>query len=192
MGLDFGYGAASQARFQAETGLQGPYADPGNPQTSKLINSTAWDRWRREKVTEVVAEIGRAIDDARPGLLLSAAVIPFADRAYLSLAQDWRFWLEDRLVDFVVPMIYTRDDRLLRYQVDHFASSEFAGRIWAGLGVWLFQTEPARALSQIDQVANSALAGDALFSYDAIAGAPALYQALVQHAAERKAQDLDR
>ena len=192
VGLDFGYGAASQARFQAETGLEGPYADPGNPQTSKLINSTAWDRWRREKVTELVAEIGRAIDDARPGLLLSAAVIPFADRAYLSLAQDWRFWLEDRLVDFVVPMIYTRDDRLLRYQVDHFASSEFAGRIWAGLGVWLFQTEPARALSQIDQVANSALAGDALFSYDAIAGAPALYEALVEHASARKAQDVGR
>ncbi len=192
VGLDFGYGAATRARFQAETGLKGPYADPENPQTSKLINTRAWDRWRREKVTELVAEIGQALDTARPGLLLSAAVIPFADRAYLSLAQDWRFWLEDRLVDFVVPMIYTRDDRLLHYQVDQFAGSEFAGRIWAGLGVWLFQTEPARAIVQIERVAASDLAGDALFSYDAIAAAPALYEALVAHASARKAQDLGR
>ena len=96
------------------------------------------------------------------------------------------------MVDFVVPMIYTRDDRLLDYQVGHFASSEYAGRIWAGLGVWLFQAEPARAIAQINEVAASDLAGDALFSYDAIAGAPALYEALAQHATGRKAQDVGR
>jgi uncharacterized lipoprotein YddW (UPF0748 family) len=179
VGLDFGYGKATRARFRAETGLRGPYRDPSKPKTSKLINSPRWDAWRREKVTEVVAQIGRALDEARPDLLLSAAVIPFADRAYLALAQDWRFWLEDRLVDFVVPMIYTRDDQLLRYQADGFGSGPFAARIWAGLGVWLFSNEPARAVVQLEIARASGLAGDALFSYDSLAAAPGLYDALV-------------
>ncbi|MFP8874245.1 MAG: family 10 glycosylhydrolase, partial [Myxococcota bacterium] len=186
VGLDFGYGAATRARFRDETGLPGPYRDPDNPETSTLIHSPRWDQWRREKVTEVVARIGEALDEARPGLLLSAAVIPFADRAYLALAQDWRFWLEDRLVDFVVPMIYTRDDRLLRYQADSFGRGPFAARIWAGLGVWLFSSEPARAVEQLEIARASGLAGDALFSYDALAAAPGLYDALVANVKQEK------
>jgi len=187
VGLDFGYGETSRARFRAETGLSDPFKSPRSPATSAVVHSTAWDAWRRQQVTELVASIGAALDARRPGLLLSAAVIPYADRAYLVLGQDWRGWLEAKLVDFVVPMVYTRDDRLLRYQVDAMGSGVFAPQIWAGLGVWLFANHPAKAAEQVDIVRASGVAGDALFSYDAILQSPQLGAALVAQAQEKAA-----
>jgi uncharacterized lipoprotein YddW (UPF0748 family) len=171
VGLDFGYGEASRTRFQRETGLAAPGSGPGG-------YHSAWDAWRRQKVSDLVASIRAASLEVQPQLVLSAAVISYADRAYLSLAQDWRRWLEDGLVDFAVPMAYTRDDRLLRYQVEDFVRGPFADRIWIGLGTWLFDDEPARALAHIDEAADAGAAGIALFSYDSIADSPALLSAL--------------
>ena len=109
---------------------------------------------------------------------ISAAVIPYADRAYLSLAQDWRGWIEEGLVDFAVPMIYTLDDRLFRYQVESFARSAQSERIWMGTGTWLFDSSPGRALAQLEAVRAAGSTGEALFSYDAILESPALMAAL--------------
>jgi uncharacterized lipoprotein YddW (UPF0748 family) len=171
VGLDFGYGEASKTRFQRETGLAAPGDGPGG-------YHTAWDDWRREQVTRLVASIREASLQAQPNLVLSAAVISYADRAYLSLAQDWRAWLEDGLLDFAVPMAYTRDDRLFGYQLSDFTRSEFSDRIWVGLGTWLFASEPARALAHIESATRAGAAGVALFSYDSIADSPALLSAL--------------
>jgi len=168
VGLDFGYGEATRARFTAETGRVGPYHDPGNPMAG-IGDANAWDDWRRAQVTALVREIRAAVLAVRPGLLLSAAVIAYEDRAYLSLAQDWRRWLEDGALDFAVPMVYTTDDRLFRYQVERAASGPHADRIWIGVGTWLFGRRPERALGQLAVVRRTGAAGDVLFSYDAIA-----------------------
>lgn len=168
VGLDYGYGETSRLRFRRETGLPGPYANEQAPDPSRLVNANRWDSWRREKVTQLVAKIGEATSQVHPRLRLSAAVIPYLDRAYLSLAQDWRRWLEEGLIDFAVPMVYSTDDRLFRYQVEAFAEAPQARRIWVGVGVWLFDHDPKRARAQLEIVRQSGVAGDALFSYDAI------------------------
>ena len=180
VGLDFGYGLASRQRFERETGLAGPYSDPENPSRGKIVHGNAWDAWRREKVTELVAAIGIGTRAARPGLVLSAAVISYVDRAYLSLAQDWPRWLEEGLIDLAIPMVYTLDERLLRYQLEHFGRGLQRERIWSGLGVWLFARSPERAAAQIEIARAAGLEGDVLFSYDAIADAPALERTLVE------------
>ena len=167
VGLDFGYGEASRARFQRETGLAAPFG-------GSLDNSERWDAWRRERVTEVAARAASAARAAHPGIEVSAAVWAYADRAYLSLFQDWRGWLEVGLLDFAVPMAYTRDDRLLRYMAQASLGGVGGDRVWIGLGAWLFAAEPARARAQLELVRGLHPAGVALFSYDAIADAPAL------------------
>jgi uncharacterized lipoprotein YddW (UPF0748 family) len=50
VGLDFGYGEQTRARFRRETGVEAP---TGNA----TRNANRWDEWRREKLTEVVATI---------------------------------------------------------------------------------------------------------------------------------------
>jgi uncharacterized lipoprotein YddW (UPF0748 family) len=171
VGLDFGYGEATRARFRAETGLEAPFG--GSPR-----NADAWDAWRRDQVTRAV----RLVREAASGVRLSAAVWSYADRAYLCLGQDWRRWLEDGLLDLAVPMTYTLDDRLLRYHAQSFASAPYAERIWLGLGVWLFARNPERAAAQLRLARAQGVAGDSLFSYDAIAASDALRAALVREA----------
>ncbi len=178
VGLDFGYGKATRERFRAETGLEAPFGD-------SLRNANRWDAWRRESVTSLVRNIrdaaraARGPENART-LQMSAAVWTYADRGYLSQGQDWRRWLEEDLLDFAVPMTYTLDDRILRYHAESFAGSPLADRIWMGLGTWLFEKNPARALEQIAIARKAGAAGDALFSYDSIAAAPALREALTR------------
>jgi hypothetical protein len=102
------------------------------------------------------------------------------DRAYLSLAQDWKGWLESGSIDLAVPMVYTLDDRLLRYQLENYAGWKEADRIWPGVGVWLFDENPDRAVGQLEILRRSGFPGEVLFSDDALAKAPALEAALAE------------
>jgi len=180
VGLDFGYGAASRERFRRETGLAGPYRDSAVADPASIVNADEWDAWRRERVTGLVAAIREGVLAERPGLVISAAVNSYADRAYLTLFQDWRRWLEEGLIDLAIPMAYTVDDRLLRYQLESFAGAPDSERVWPGLGTWLFARQPARATEQIEIARRAGLHGEVLFSYDAILANADLYAALVR------------
>jgi len=171
VGLDYGYGAATRARFAGQTGLPAPLGPPG-------ASANAWDGWRREQVTALVRAIRDAVRREQPTLVLSAAVWPFPERSYFSVYQDWPGWLDDGLLDFAVPMLYTTDDRffLTELRAYHGIASD---RIWVGLGSWLFADAPDRAANQLHKARAAGLAGVSLFSHDAFAEHPALLEALV-------------
>jgi len=177
VGLQLGYGAASRERFEAETGLRVPDArGRGHP--------NAWDDWRRRQVTELVARIGEASRAEDPGLLLSAAVWAYPARAYLSIFQNWRSWLEAELLDFAVVMLYSRDDTLFRQEAHAYTGGIGGDAVWLGLGAWLFADAPGRALGQLEVARAAGPAGIALFSWDSIADAPALRGALAEASAD--------
>jgi uncharacterized lipoprotein YddW (UPF0748 family) len=170
-GLSFGYGHETRARFRAETGLEAPFGD-------SLANASRFDAWRREQLSALVARIRERATAARPGLALSAAVFHDDERAYLTVFQDWRGWLEDSLLDFAVPMLYSTDERIVRYRVRELAGLPEATRIWVGLGSWLFGSNPARAVAQARLVESTGALGVSLFSWDSIREMPALRDAL--------------
>ncbi len=172
VGLDMGHGEKTRERFRRETGRVAPRPP------DQLGNANLWDSWRRDKLTELVRTIRDQARSVAPEVQLSAAVWSHADRAYLSIGQDWRRWLEEGLLDFAVPMAYSLDPRMVRYLAEAFAAGPLGDRIWIGLGVWLFSKRPEAALEQIRLVRAAGAAGDALFSWDAIADAPALRAAL--------------
>lgn len=182
VGLEFGYGEIARARYRAETGRPDPI-DGAGPGVVRGAN--AWDEWRRDQVTALVEEIATNARATRPGLEISAAVIAYDDRAYLSLAQDWRGWLRSGALDRAIPMAYTRDDQLLLNQLESFAGWPYADRIWPGLGVWLFDDEPARAVGQLARLRDLGFRGEVLFSDDAIATSDALLEALAVSAPAR-------
>jgi uncharacterized lipoprotein YddW (UPF0748 family) len=192
VGLDFGYGDSTRARFKRETGLQAPLGE-------SLRNSNEWDTWRREKVTELVRMVGEAAKQATlpadsetavaaagpASVVISAAVGAYAERVYLAEGQDWRRWLEDGLIEFAIPMAYSLDDRMFRYMVEGFASGPLADRIWVGQGTWLFAKRPSGALDQLRVARDAGVHAEVLFSYDSIADAPKLRDALIAEFASR-------
>ncbi len=177
VGLEFGYGPESRALYRAETGMPDPIE--GAPEGT-VRAATTWDDWRRDQVTRLVTSIAEMARQTRNDITISAAVIPYVDRAYLSLAQDWRRWLEEGALDLAIPMVYTLDDRLFRYQVEGFAGWPVATRIRPGVGVWLFAKSPGRALGQLARLEALDLSGDVLFSDDALSEAPDLMEALAR------------
>jgi uncharacterized lipoprotein YddW (UPF0748 family) len=175
VGLEFGFGEASRQRFRAETGLEAPFG-------ASAANANRFDDWRRAQVTRVVQGIRDAARAKRADVELSAAVWAYPDRAYLSLFQDWRGWLEQDLLGFAVAMLYTLDDRLVHYNTRAFVGGVGGSRVWIGLGTWLFANRPERATAQLREAEAAGPAGIALFSWDAIADAPALSAALAAEA----------
>ena len=162
LGLDFGYSAQSRERFERE-------------RETRFRRGDAWDHFRRDQVSETVRRLGERLPE---GCELSAAVLPWAERAYLVAMQDWRRWLEEGWVDFVVAMAYTRDDRLLRYLVHGLRGGVGGERVWMGLGSWLFMRSSERIHVQIDLAQSVAPPGIVLFSYDALIAAPEILEGL--------------
>jgi len=161
LGLDFGYGAVARSRFEKANGA--------------FSRGDAWDAFRRERVRDLVVALRGRIPKTWK---LSAATLAYADRGYLTAFQDWRGWLDEGLIDFAVAMAYTRDDRLLRYQVHALRGGVGGDRVWLGLGAWLNVSQPARTLAQIAIAREVKPAGIALFSYDSLAAKPGALEAL--------------
>ncbi len=169
--LDFGYGEQSVARFQAETGRKAP--------AEKAIVSSpdyqAWDDWRRRQVTETVRQVHGAVKAFRPQAVLSAAVLPWTERAYLTSFQDWRGWLQEGILDKAVVMNYTRD-LTLSSRISRSVSATRAffpggkkGRkklIIIGLGAWLFTSNTQGLWEEWHEAQRAGADGIAFFSYD--------------------------
>ncbi len=85
----------------------GDAGDPSRPWledagTVEFLDSVFTD-WRTSQVDSLVRAIRAAIGDVP----LSAAVMPEAERARVEKGQDWVKWIQEGVVDFVVPMAYT-------------------------------------------------------------------------------------
>jgi hypothetical protein len=63
--------------------------------------------------------------------------------------------------------------------VEGFASGPLADRIWVGQGTWLFAKRPSGALDQLRVARQAGARAEVLFSYDSIADAPELRDALI-------------
>ena len=180
VGLGFGFGAESRARFEAETGLEAPFG-------SSLSNANAWDDWRRRQLTGLLRQLGDAARAARPGIVLSAAVISDRERAYLVDMQDWLTWLDTELLDFAVPMLYTQDPIRMRYGVETLAGLSGQRDLWIGIGSWLFAEAPEEGAAQLREATLPPGVGTALFSWDAIRETPDLLSALATEVARERA-----
>ncbi len=66
--------------------------------------------FRRTQLTSLVGEIVRAVRQARPDIIISAAVFLNWERHRRTFGQDWVEWIKRGYVDYVCPMDYTADD----------------------------------------------------------------------------------
>ncbi|MCC6419373.1 MAG: family 10 glycosylhydrolase [Gemmataceae bacterium] len=181
-GLSWGYNDTNVARFNAR------HAREGRP----AGNDPLWAQWRRDQVTALVRSIYLGALAIKPQVKISTAVIPWgngpatdadwkATSAYTSVYQDWRGWLEEGIVDQVMPMNYFREsaasqgawfDRWVAWQRDHAYGRHVIP------GVALYLNDPAESISQIRRAlapgaAGNRAAGVILYSYGATrAGTP--------------------
>ncbi|MRR10908.1 hypothetical protein EG835_00080 [bacterium] len=179
-GAAVGYNPTALARFRKATAR----SDTPAPDDEQFT------AWRRRQVTHVVRRVALEVKALKPGVVVSASVIPwgapptgepgFEDAAPMQrVFQDWHSWLKDGLVDLAVPMNYAREteERTRGWfdgWIDWESRHQHQRRTVVGLGA--YRNTPDHTLAQIERVRRAGradrLAGISIFSYASPAARP--------------------
>jgi uncharacterized lipoprotein YddW (UPF0748 family) len=187
----FDYSRYAIAEFRSEVGPTVPDAERRAIDQHALVDMFAWpdarqEEWRRfrqARLSGLVTRIRTAVKRARPAIQLSAAVAPDPDEAATLRLQDWRAWMDGRLLDAVCPMAYTQDATLFTTQLAAARAAAGPSAVWAGIGA--YRLSPAQTVDRIAAARRAGADGIALFSYDSliVPPAPADYLATVGRSA---------
>jgi uncharacterized lipoprotein YddW (UPF0748 family) len=162
-GPEYDWSRVALEGFRARRGggdlLAGPAAD-----------GEAWGNYRRGVLDDLAARLSGAARQARPGVLVSAAVVPDQAQALYHRYQSWPGWMARGVVDAVCPMAYTPDTRLFRAQVEQARSTVGVGApVWAGVGAWRLPV--ASVVEKIRAARDAGASGVVLFSHESFSGA---------------------
>ena len=151
-----------------------------NPAAWADARPVAWSAFHRDRLTQLTAAIQSAVRAARPGIVLSAAVLGAAAEARESRYQDWLVWAKAGHIDVACPMLYS-------LSVDQFATVTADIRsalgttpFWAGIGAYRLPVDGT--IERVRLARRASADGVLLFSYgqlaDAAAASPATLSAL--------------
>ena len=101
-------------------------------------------------------------------MTFSTAVFGRYPTCIYSIGQDWKAWIDDGLVDFVVAMNYTHDMNLYRELVSVQADTKYREKIVSGIGVNSFEgmLSVTQVFHQIRFAGFKKLRGISLYSYE--------------------------
>ena len=157
---------ACRAGFEKRIGAK-TAAWPGDVLEGKLRAS--FRQYRRDTITRLVRSVATQARALRPGIKISAAVFPDGGESREGIAQDWRYWVSEGLLDSVCPMNYTPDRARLELDVRRqLAWTGTKAQVVPGLGPSVCSEEltPERLLWMLDDVRRLGAAGFALFELD--------------------------
>jgi uncharacterized lipoprotein YddW (UPF0748 family) len=122
-------------------------------------------------VSSTVEEVRDSLSSVRPGLPLTAAVLPDTAAAEHTHGQRWTSWLRAGLIDRAFAMCYAPPLRTVVAQLMAFmASPSLGGRVIPGIAV--YNTPPATAAAKIKAARALGFPELALYSHDALAQRP--------------------
>jgi uncharacterized lipoprotein YddW (UPF0748 family) len=115
-------------------------------------------------VTELVSLSEKRLRNARPGIVISAAVFPDPDVARERVLQRWPEWAEAGLVDLLCPMAYRRDTAEVARVLTKARAAAPKTRMWGGL--MAYGGERALLREQVRAADHAGCEGAILFAYD--------------------------
>jgi uncharacterized lipoprotein YddW (UPF0748 family) len=115
-------------------------------------------------VTALVAEGAKRLREARPGIVISAAVFPDPDVARDRVLQRWPDWARAGLVDLLCPMAYRRDTAEVVRLLSKARAAAPKTRMWGGL--MAYAGERALLREQVRAAEQTGCEGAILFAYD--------------------------
>ena len=129
------------------------------------LDPEGWGNYRRAALDDLAVRLSAAARQARPGLVVSAAVVPDLSKALYQNYQSWPSWMARGVLDAVCPMIYTPDTRLFRTQVEQArAKLGTSAPVWAGVGAWRLPV--GSVLEKIRAAREAGASGVVLFSHE--------------------------
>ena len=165
----YGYAKMNMERFKKATSLE------TIDESSKI-----WKDWKRSQVTgllELLVQKTRAI---RPNIQVSTTGCMSYTRAYHEAFQDWPFWLERGLVDFVTIMSYSKDTSAFEKYISEAKSKtvDFK-KINIGVGAYKLTGSPEIFLEEFKLCEESGSRACVIFHYGSLLQNPALASSLI-------------
>ncbi len=108
----------------------------GDRATVGHLNRTKYRAWIRDRITTLVDRIGREALDGYPQIRYSAAVWRRPDLARDQYLQDAQRWVNEGMVDEIMPMIYTDKDIQFEDDLKAWYAAVDHKRVLAGIGVY--------------------------------------------------------
>ncbi len=108
----------------------------GGRATVGQINRTKYRAWIRSRITHLVDRIGKESLDGHPEVEYSAAVWRRPDLAKDQYLQDATQWVNDGMVDLVMPMIYTDKDTQFENDLESWYLGVDRNRVIPGIGTY--------------------------------------------------------
>jgi uncharacterized lipoprotein YddW (UPF0748 family) len=174
--FDYSRGALGAFRTQIDGELSGAERlRYGTKDVAALLAVTElkperWAEFRRSRLNALVMRVRTVAKARRPGIVLSAAVYPDSSEAASARLQDWRSWIEHRMIDVICPMAYTPDTATFAAQIAAVRQHAGGQPVWAGIGA--YQLSSSRTVENIRTARRLGAEGIVLFSYDSLAQSP--------------------
>lgn len=125
-----------------------------------------WVKFRQRQVTATIRGIRDAMDKNRPGIELTSTAMADPVRGHKLAGQDAQRWIDDGIVDAVVPMAYVRNDlNRFSFLMEPYFTPTRRSHVWAG--IWPREGN-SNYTDQIEIAASGKSAGVAIFSYSEI------------------------
>jgi uncharacterized lipoprotein YddW (UPF0748 family) len=134
------------------------------------LKAERWAEFRRSRLNTLVMRVRTVAKARRPGIVISAAVYPDSSEAASARLQDWRGWIEHRLIDVICPMAYTPDTATFAAQIAAVRQHAGGQPVWAGIGA--YRLSSSRTVENIRTARRLGAEGIVLFSYDSLAQSP--------------------
>jgi uncharacterized lipoprotein YddW (UPF0748 family) len=168
--LRWGYNPSSVARFNAQFGR--------DPDSQPAPTDPDWVAWRRDQVTALVRQIYTQVKAIKPKVAVTAAVVTWGhgpltatdwvhQAPYAAVLQDWQGWLQQGIVDYVLPMDYYRDSGDQATWFDNWTQWQvtYAGQRHVVLGLGSYLNSDDAVLAQLSRARALGALGVALYSY---------------------------
>ena len=126
----------------------------------------AWAEFRRQRLTSLLSRAAAAARAERPGLVISAAVVPSPTQARDEKLQDWPAWARADLLDALCPMAYAQTSQEFTAQVRSAIGAADGTPVWAGIGA--YRLPAPRTVEHVRTARRSGASGVLLFSYDSL------------------------
>lgn len=163
-GREWDYSPAALQAFQRVR----PRRDVRDPLALPSLDPDGWAAFRRDALTSLGDRLAAAARAERPGIVISAAVVPDEAVALTQKYQDWPLWLSRGTLDAVCPMAYTPDTRVFRRHVERARMLAGARRpVWAGVGA--YKLDLAGLVEQIGASREAGAGGVVVFSQESLA-----------------------
>ncbi|HUR22034.1 MAG TPA: family 10 glycosylhydrolase [Vicinamibacterales bacterium] len=126
----------------------------------------AWTAFRIDRLTTLVHRIRETVKAARPGAILSSAVLADPNDARDAHLQNWEAWANAALLDVVCPMAYATEPAAFADQVTRSIAAGHGRPVWIGIGAWRLPVEQTAA--HLATAGRAGVDGVLLFSYDSL------------------------